>query len=179
MKAECSLFASPLAKVLRSMPPRRTRRVQRVSDGLLRGGAPTERELRGLAARGVRQVIDLRKPHEVDGNEAALCKKLGLEYLSVPMGQSLPSFAMVEQLLAGMSSLPTYVHCQFGCDRSGAVVALYRTVIQGWSLRRAGVELLSHGFDVRLDRLASDVCYYTHELQRTPGSLHLHQRAAA
>ena len=167
MKTNCSLFASPLAQTLLRVKVWRAGGVRRVGKGLHYGGVPTERQLRGLAARGVKQVIDLRQRHETDGNEAQMCGKLGLTYVSVPMGEALPDFSAVEGLLARLSSAPTYLHCQHGCDRSGAVVALHRMVSEGWSLQRAGVELLRHGFDAQLDTLARDICHYTHELQRT------------
>lgn len=123
--------------------------------------------LRALAARGVLQVVDLRLRYETDGNETALCQKLGLVYVSVPMGEGLPDFPAVERLLGLLASSPTYVHCQHGCDRSGAIVALYRTVVQGWSVPQAGVELLRNGFDAELEVLARDICFYARELRRT------------
>ena len=112
------------------------------------------------------QVIDLRLPHEIDGNEAAVCAKLGLAYVSVPMGEALPDFPTVERLLTLLCATPTYLHCRQGCDRTGAIVALYRTVVQGASLSQVGVELLRHGFDSRLEVLTRDICFYTRELQR-------------
>ena len=179
MKTNCSLFASPLAQALLRVRVRRASGVRRVGKGLHYGGVPTEQQLRKLAARGVKQVIDLRQRCETDGNEANLCARLGLTYVSVPMGEALPDFSAVEGLLARLSSAPTYLHCHHGCDRSGAVVALHRTVSEGWSLQRAGIELLCHGFDVQLDVLARDICHYTHELQRQSRSGHSNQRATA
>jgi Tyrosine phosphatase family len=168
MKSSCSLFASPLAQVLLRVRARQGGSVRQVGPGLFCGGAPSERRLRALAARGVRQVIDLRLPHESkDGSEAALCAKLGLEYVCVPMGETLPDFPTTERLLAKLASTPTYLHCQQAHDRAGVFVALHRTVSQGWSLPRAGAELLRHGFDARLEILARDICFYTCELQRT------------
>lgn len=166
MKSPCSLFASPLAQVLLRVKVRHSGRTHRVAAGLFCGAAPTEAALRALKAQGVRQVIDLRLRHETDCNEATLCKSLSLEYVSVPMGEALPDFPTVERLLALLCSTPAYLHCQQGCDRTGAIVALYRTVVQGTSLPQAGVELLRHGFDPRLKVLARDICFYTRELQR-------------
>ena len=167
MKSPCSLFASPLAQVLLRMKVRRSSGVRRVVAGLFCGAAPTEAALRVLKAQGVLQVIDLRLPHEIDGNEAAVCAKLGLAYVSVPMGEALPDFPTVERLLTLLCATPTYLHCRQGCDRTGAIVALYRTVVQGASLSQVGVELLCHGFDSRLEVLTRDICFYTRELRRT------------
>lgn len=169
MKSNCALFASPLAQVLlRVRLGRRSGGVRQVAAGLFCGGAPAEAQLRALKARGVRQVIDLRQHHETEHDEAALCQSLGLEYVSVPMGESLPDFPTVERLLSQLCSTPTYLHCRHGCDRTGAIVALYRTVVQGASLAQAGGELLRQGFDGTLETLARDICFYSRELRRSP-----------
>jgi Tyrosine phosphatase family len=70
------------------------------------------------------------------------------------MGESLPDFPTVERLLSLLCSIPTYLHCRHGRDRTGAVVALYRTVVQGVSLAQVGGELLRQGFDGTLETLA-------------------------
>ena len=145
--------------------------------GLFSGGVPTETTLQALAARGIRQVVDLRQPHEKAGNEARVCEQLGLEYVALPMAESLPDFPATEQLLRRLSSTPTYLHCHHGSDRSGAIVALYRTVVQGWSLPQAGTELLRHGFNPHLEVLAHDICFYTRELRREPLKQALHRVA--
>lgn len=41
---------------------------------------------------------------------------------------------------------PILVHCWHGADRTGAVVALYRMVVQGWSRERAIGEMLRPEF---------------------------------
>ncbi|WP_309718450.1 tyrosine-protein phosphatase [Armatimonas sp.] len=179
MKKMCSLFASPMATMLLRMKIRRSVRIRQVAEDLFYGGVPSEAQLQVLKARGIQQIVDLRQPFETTGNEAALCQEIGLDYISVPMDEELPDFPTVERLLTLLCAAPTYLHCRQGCDRSGAIIALYRTVVQGWELSRAGVELLRGGFNPRFEVLARDICFYTHQLKRTSSVRVLRQAASA
>jgi protein tyrosine/serine phosphatase len=38
------------------------------------------------------------------------------------------------------------VHCRQGADRTGAIVALYRVVVQGWSKQKALLEMKDGGY---------------------------------
>ena len=158
---------------------RRSTRIRQVTETLFYGGVPSQEQLRVLKARGVRQIVDLRQPFETTGSEAALCQEIGLEYVSLPMEEELPDFPTVERLLTLLCTTPTYLHCRQGCDRSAAIIALYRTVVQGWELSRAGVELLRGGFNPRFEVLARDICFYTHQLKRTSSARALKQTASA
>lgn len=145
-------------------------RLRRVAEGIVCGSAPDNAQLIRLAAQGVRTVVDLRRPSAATAAEAEQCAALGLEYVSVPTGDSLPDFPVVQRLLARLrnarSDQGVYLHCDFGRSRCGAVVALYRIVVQGWSIRQAGEELLRHGFDPRLEMLAEDTAFYAREMLR-------------
>jgi protein tyrosine/serine phosphatase len=41
---------------------------------------------------------------------------------------------------------PILVHCRYGADRTGAVIAAYRVVMQGWSKDDAIDEMVNGGF---------------------------------
>ena len=41
---------------------------------------------------------------------------------------------------------PVYVHCLYGSDRTGAMVALYRMALQQWSAKAAIEEMKNGGF---------------------------------
>ena len=63
-------------------------RFARAGDDVFIGGQPTERALRELSAQGVTTVINLRSPPEmarVSFDEEALVRKLGMEYVYLPM----------------------------------------------------------------------------------------------
>ena len=54
---------------------------------------------------------------------------------------------MLEALLVLTESRsPVVVHCWHGADRTGAVVALYRMVVQGWTREQAIAELMDPRF---------------------------------
>jgi len=43
-------------------------------------------------------------------------------------------------------TLPVFLHCRQGQDRTGIVVAAYRMKVDGWSLADAEAEMRSFGF---------------------------------
>jgi uncharacterized protein (TIGR01244 family) len=61
----------------------------KVGDDIFIGGQPTERALRELKAQGVTTVVNLRTPEEMTRNvnfdEAALVRSLGMTYVHIPM----------------------------------------------------------------------------------------------
>ena len=60
----------------------------------------------------------------------------GILYTNFPMhGQGTPSREQINQLLSVVDSFsgPVFVHCRFGCDRTGTIVACYRIAHDHWS----------------------------------------------
>jgi hypothetical protein len=145
---------------------RQRTRLRRVAPTLLAGSAPTEALLKKLKSQGVQQVIDLQLPHERQESEAAWCAQLGINYICIPMKDSLPDFSIMEELLNDCQQATTYLHCHEGRNRTGAVVSLYRIVVQGWSVTRAECERQLHGFDIEVHTLGQDVRFYAVELRR-------------
>ena len=65
---------------------------QTVNDRVYRGGQPTDRGFRELAAAGVKTVVDLREDDERSKDEKRLVKALGMRYVNIPMkGMTTPS----------------------------------------------------------------------------------------
>jgi len=97
-------------------------------DGLLwRSGQPSRLTLEFLKAHGVRTVIDLRD--DSLESERLNCHALGMLHLRVPMkGTGRPDADRVRLAvaLAEKAGGPVLVHCQFGADRTGVVVAEWR-----------------------------------------------------
>jgi hypothetical protein len=127
--------------------------------------------LERLKALGIRTVLDLRKG-EAEGAgqqrkvqrecnltsphlplppaaEAVAAQKLGLTYLTLPMYKS-PDPRQTAQFLAWLRDpaipKPIYFHCQHGRDRSGALLAHYRILIDHWTLDHAVAEMKGYGF---------------------------------
>jgi len=112
-----------------------------------RGAQPRECEYVELARRGVTMVIDLcdddRKDYARVGAGTA-----GLLYHSLPMSdRDYPgryAAAMFIELATDPKRQAIFVHCAGGRHRTGAMTAVYRMKIDGWSLKQALDELESY-----------------------------------
>lgn len=63
----------------------------------------------------------------------------------VTSSQLLQAVELIEQLKE-----PVVVHCWHGSDRTGAVVAAYRILKQGWSKEQAISEMVNGGYGFHL-----------------------------
>jgi len=86
----------------------------------------------------VQRVLNLRRYHS-DKHLAPDWERHHLRLSASKIGD--------EEILAALRILeasdePTLVHCLHGSDRTGAVVAAYRMVVQGWSRERAIAEFM-------------------------------------
>jgi len=116
----------------------------RVEDGFYRGAQPTADGFKELAGLGVRTVLDVS-----GGGDEALLKGGALKLVHLPMNAfGLRDDRVLEALrvMADPSNRPLMVHCQHGADRTGALVALYRVVVQGWTKERAVEEMNRGGY---------------------------------
>lgn len=95
--------------------------------GLFTGGQPDPAAWPALAARGVRTVINLRPPSELDGrDEAAEVAAAGLRYVELPVaGAADLTPAHADALWAALQQAEgaVLVHCASG-NRAGALLAL-------------------------------------------------------
>lgn len=119
--------------------------VWHVDNRLIRGAQPSEQGLRTLRAMGVRTIINLRQFHQDD----PLPHDAGFAYWRVPTHAA--TFAAVDiaaflRVAADPDAHPVFVHCRQGSDRTGAMVAAYRIVVQGWSHEEAIEEMTRGGF---------------------------------
>ncbi len=124
----------------------------RVDDHVLRGAQPGTDGLRALAATGVKTIVDLRPGEEREAKEKQEAEALGMKYINIPMnGFHAPSTAEVTQTLAVLndsSAWPVFVHCKYGEDRTGTVVACYRIRHDGWDNQKALSEAKKMGMHI-------------------------------
>ncbi len=116
-----------------------------VNDRIWRSGRPTEAQLRGLWAQGVREIIDLEQDADVIRAESALAREIGFEFHSYPTDSFWsPDDAKMNEILEILrtSSSPVLVHCYHGEDRTGLVIGLERVLIEKWPASRAFAEML-------------------------------------
>jgi tyrosine-protein phosphatase SIW14 len=124
--------------------------VGRISDVLLRGAQPTAKGLAELKKAGVTTIVNPRQEGLEVERERKVAESLGLRFLNIPVvGWSLPSDAQVAQFLnlfrepAGQR---VFVHCYYGDDRTGVMVATYRIAQQHWTADQAAHEMRYFGF---------------------------------
>jgi len=108
----------------------------KVTEDLYRGAQPGRAGFGELEKLGVRTVVNLRDTHSdrpaIDGTR--------LDYVPIPMEAWDPELDQMRQFLTVATDpnrLPVFVHCRHGADRTGAMVAVYRIVVQGWTKQQA------------------------------------------
>ena len=117
----------------------------RIEKGLYRGSQPTAAGFEELQALGVRTVLNLAGGK----GDAALVHGDSLKLVHIKMSaMGLRDDRVLEALrvMADPSNRPLMVHCRQGADRTGAIVALYRVVVQGWSKQKALLEMKEGGY---------------------------------
>ena len=118
--------------------------LHKVDDMFYRGGQPTAEGFRKLKELGIRTVINLRALHS-DREEIGKTD-LAYEEISVkawhPEDEDLVRFL---RIVTDKNRAPFFVHCQYGSDRTGTMMAVYRIVIQGWTKDEAIAEMTQGG----------------------------------
>jgi protein tyrosine phosphatase (PTP) superfamily phosphohydrolase (DUF442 family) len=122
----------------------------KISDVLFRGAQPSAQGLAELKKLGVTTIVDLRGNRGPLAWERAQAELLGMRFIDIPVnGWSPPSNAQVAQFLKLFQQDPTqkvFVHCFYGRDRTGVMVAAYRIAQQNWTPDQAVAEMYSFGY---------------------------------
>ena len=117
----------------------------KVDDGLYRGAQPTATGFNELCTIGIKTILDVAGG---DGDDSLVAKD-SLKLFHVPMhAWGLRDDRVLEALriMADPANRPLMIHCQHGADRTGALVALYRVVVQGWTKEKAVEEMNQGGY---------------------------------
>ncbi|HEX2942221.1 MAG TPA: protein tyrosine phosphatase family protein [Rhodopila sp.] len=115
-----------------------------VNDDLMVGtGQPQEDDLRTLAERGVRSVVDLRQEGEPNqalppARERQATETAGMSYTHVPVPTDRLDHDMLARFHQAVSRLPkpVFVHCASG-KRSGSLAFMHDAVSHGLNGREA------------------------------------------
>jgi len=127
----------------------------KISDFLYRGAQPRGQGYEELKKLGISIVVDLRnsKPVESDGGETREQVKVeaaGMRYVEIPtsaiFGPSQSQVAEFLQLLRDNEKQRVFVHCYFGDDRTGVMVATYRIAVDHWTSDEAYNEMRAYHF---------------------------------
>jgi tyrosine-protein phosphatase SIW14 len=125
----------------------------RVNDHYYRGAQPRGSDYAGLAALGVKTVIDLQTEGESPG-EARAVEAAGMRSIRIPMTQHVPptpeQTAYFLAIINDPAMQPVYVHCRGGRHRTGVMTAVYRMQNDGWTPVQAFHEMKHYRFGLDL-----------------------------
>ena len=93
----------------------------------LASGQPTQEQIKVLADAGVKHVISLRRPDEIDWDERAVVEANGMQFHSIPVaglaGVTKANATKLEDLLNSLGNEAVLVHCG-SSNRVGALKTL-------------------------------------------------------
>ncbi|MBD3178836.1 MAG: hypothetical protein GF417_04130 [Candidatus Latescibacteria bacterium] len=117
----------------------------RVSAGLYRSAQPTGEGMKNLRKFGIETIINLRSFHS-DRDEIGETG-MGYEHIYMkPWHPEREEAVRFLQIVTDRRRTPVLVHCMDGSDRTGAMCAIYRVTVQGWSKEEAVREMTEGGF---------------------------------
>jgi protein-tyrosine phosphatase len=113
--------------------------LHRVTPLLYRGAQPTRAGFFELGRMGVKSVVSLRTFH---ADSIPIDANLHYERIAFkawhPEDEDVVRFL---RLITDPARQPVYVHCQFGADRTGMMVAIERIALEGWTKDEAIAEM--------------------------------------
>ena len=122
-----------------------------VSPGIYRGAQPDEAGMEALKTLGIKTVVSLRVPEQVVEWEEAEADRLDMKFVSLPLSNyGSPSDIDVRtflKIITDPTRQPVFIHCRQGQLRTGALIASYRVLEEGWSAEAAYAEAKQLGFD--------------------------------
>jgi len=122
----------------------------RITEGLARGGQPSNEGFKWLKDQGFRTVITFRQHHAEPGE----AERLGLTVVEIPLqadvlGSEPPTDEQVRKFFETVldpARRPIYFHCAHGKDRTGTMAAIYRIEVDGWTNDEAVEEMRFFGY---------------------------------
>jgi tyrosine-protein phosphatase SIW14 len=121
----------------------------KIGEALFRGAQPTAAGLTQLKQLGITTIVDLRGGLDVV-LERKRAEALGFRFIDIPIsGWAPPSDEQVAQFLSlvhDSQGEKIFVHCRYGGDRTGVMIAAYRIAENHWSVKQAIEEMHVFGF---------------------------------
>lgn len=160
----------------------------KISDSLYRGAQPRGEGYEELKRLGISIVVDLRnsKPVKRDGGETREQVKVeatGMRYVEIPtsafFGPGETQVATFLQLLRDNQDKKVFVHCYFGDDRTGVMVATYRIAVDHWTSDEAYNEMRAYHFHKHLILMGHFVKLFPAEFALSPVFATLRQELGA
>ena len=118
-----------------------------VNSHLYRGGQPKGTGYANLKKMGIDVVVDVRLSGK--DTEKKNVTKAGMQYVAIPWHCFFPKdkvFAEFLEMLRENRDKKIFVHCRYGDDRTGMMIAAYRMAVEGWTPEEARTEMEKFGF---------------------------------
>ncbi len=121
-----------------------------VNEHLYRGGYPKPEGYQRLKALGIQTIVNLSDDAEGVARDQAAAQEYGFRLVHIPL--SVYTWPEDEKVLTFLEAVlspeaqPVYVHCSRGRDCTGAMIAVYRVIVEGKGPKEAYAEALRHGF---------------------------------
>ena len=93
--------------------------------------------LKYLKSKGVRTVIDLQNDQKTEERYVRLLNEAGLKRIHIPLSWLKPPSKDDWKKMSAAFSAPVFIHCKWGADRTGLIIAKYLIVFKGYSLNEA------------------------------------------
>jgi uncharacterized protein (TIGR01244 family) len=113
------------------------RRIRLTQNLLVGTDQPSEADLQGFAAEGIKSVVDLRREGEPNQAlppiaESQAARRFGLAYKHIPVGTDWIDQDALDRVHSELARLPqpTYIHCASG-KRSGLLALVHRAIKEG------------------------------------------------
>jgi len=119
--------------------------LHKVDSGLYRSAQPDASGMINLRKMGIKTIVNLRAFHsdrDEIGETALSIENIPVNTWDIEEDDAIRFLRTVTT----PENLPVLVHCQHGADRTGAMVAVYRIAVQGWSKKEAIQEMTRGGF---------------------------------
>lgn len=139
--------------------------LRQVKPHIYSGGLPKPQGLDFLKELKTKTIISFRS--EIPEYEQNFIQENNINLIRIPLSiYKKPTDEQVFLFLETMinkNNLPIYIHCKDGRDRTGAMIAVYRTIVDGLGPKESYKEALKFGFwPYRGDDILKD---YIHQLK--------------
>jgi protein tyrosine/serine phosphatase len=122
------------------------------SKNIWRGGQPDAAGFNYLLSKGVTNIVKLNTQSEGSDDFPGF-KNTVLLPISTEEQIFGPVSNKISQAVEAMKNPGTFVHCEFGKNRTGTAVGLYRVRVDGWTKTKARKEMDKFGWSDSLHAL--------------------------
>lgn len=131
---------------IKSVPTISLKNFHKVDEGVYRSSQPKKSDFKDLEAFGIKEVLNLRRHHSDE--KPAKGTDLKLHWVKMRAGALTEEHLLKAFRVIRDREGDILIHCHHGSDRTGAIIAMYRILYQGWTKKDAIEEMISdkYGF---------------------------------